>query len=182
VPNTCSLYFSDTVVVARSHAADEELPRCFRSQVGGKALGNPNGSSSWTARQCITSPPIQEISPLPSGPSAPKTVITQHATTALRLQSSITTAGWLIQASADLTTAQITSAQQLAAGANGMSIETRSNIPSLAQILDTATIFGIVLALGIVAVSVVLVRSDIIEATRRACRSMDRPFTILGLT
>jgi putative ABC transport system permease protein len=129
---------------------------------GGKAPGNPNGSSSWPCPpgSCIAGPPIQEISQLPSGTSAPNTVITQHAITALRLQSSITTAGWLIQAPHGLTAAQITNAQQVTAGAPGMSIETRGNIPSLALILDTATIFGILLALGIVAMSVGLVRSE----------------------
>ncbi len=107
---------------------------------GGKALGNPNGSSSWPCPpgSCIASPPIQEISQLPSGTSAPNTVITQHAITALHIQSSITTAGWLIQAPHGLTAAQITNAQQVAAGAPGVSVETRNNIPSLAQILDTA--------------------------------------------
>ena len=47
-------------------------------------------------RSCVASPPIQEVSQLPSGTSAPNTVITEHAITTLRLQSSITTAGWLI--------------------------------------------------------------------------------------
>ena len=59
-----------------------------------------------------------------------------------------------------LTSAQITTAQQLAAGAAGMSVETRNSIPSLAQIIDAATIFGIVLALGILGMSVGLVRSE----------------------
>ena len=59
-----------------------------------------------------------------------------------------------------LTAAQITTAQHLAAGASGMSVETRNSIPSLAQIIDAATIFGIVLALGILGMSVGLVRSE----------------------
>jgi putative ABC transport system permease protein len=41
-----------------------------------------------------------------------------------------------------------------------MSVETPNSIPSLAQIIDVATIFGLVLALGIVAMSVGLVRSE----------------------
>jgi putative ABC transport system permease protein len=124
--------------------------------------GNGNGSSSWPCPpgSCIANPPIQEISQLPSGTAAPNTVITEHAITALHLQSSITTVGWLIQVPNGLTAAQITTAQQVAAGAPGMSIETRNSIPSLAQIIDAATIFGIVLALGIVAMSVGLVRSE----------------------
>jgi putative ABC transport system permease protein len=60
-----------------------------------------------------------------------------------------------------LTPAQITTAQELAAAAPGnMSIETRNSIPSLAQIVDAATIFGLVLALGILGLSVGLVRSE----------------------
>jgi putative ABC transport system permease protein len=119
-------------------------------------------SSSWPCPpgNCITSPLIQEVSQLPSGTSAPNTLITEHAITVLDLQSSITTVGWLIQAPASLTAVQVTNAQQLAAGASGVSVETRDNIPSLAQIIDAATIFGIVLALGIVALSVGLVRSE----------------------
>ena len=119
-------------------------------------------SSSWPCPpgSCITSPLIQEVSQLPSGTSAPNTLITEHAITVLDLQSSITTVGWLIQAPASLTAVQVTNAQQLAAGASGVSVETRDNIPSLAQIIDAATIFGIVLALGIVALSVGLVRSE----------------------
>jgi putative ABC transport system permease protein len=108
----------------------------------------------------IANPPIQEISQLPSGTSAPNTVVTEHAITTLHLQSSLQTAGWLITVPNGLTPAQITTAQHLAAGASGMSVETRNSIPSLAQIIDTATLFGIVLALGILGMSVGLVRSE----------------------
>ncbi|MGH3167038.1 MAG: hypothetical protein ACRDN0_14265 [Trebonia sp.] len=109
---------------------------------------------------CVASPPIQEVSQLPSGTSAPNTVITSHAITAYHLQSSIQTAGWLITAPSGLTPAQISTARQLAAGANGMSVETRGSTPSLRQIIDVATIFGIVLAIGILGMSVGLVRSE----------------------
>ncbi|HXL90658.1 MAG TPA: FtsX-like permease family protein [Streptosporangiaceae bacterium] len=131
---------------------------------GGPGGGGPGGSDSslWPCPQgsCIASPPIQEIGQLPSGTSAPNTVITQHAITTLHLQSSVGIAGWLITVPNGLTAAQITTAQQLATGAAGMSVETRSSIPSLAQIIDAATIFGIVLALGILGMSVGLVRSE----------------------
>jgi putative ABC transport system permease protein len=124
--------------------------------------GGPNGTNQWPcpAGSCIANPPIQEISQLPSGTSAPNTVVTEHAITTLHLQSSIQTAGWLITVPNGLTPAQITTAQQLAAGASGMSVETRNSVPSLAQIIDAATIFGIVLALGILGMSVGLVRSE----------------------
>jgi putative ABC transport system permease protein len=59
-----------------------------------------------------------------------------------------------------LTAAQINTAQRLAAGVSGMSVETRNSSPSLAQIIDVATLFGIVLAIGILGMSVGLVRSE----------------------
>jgi putative ABC transport system permease protein len=122
----------------------------------------PSGNNPWPCPpgSCIASPPIQEVSQLPSGTSAPNTVVTEHAISALHLQSSVLTAGWLITVPNGLTPAQITTAQQLAAGATGMSVETRNSIPSLAQIIDVATIFGILLALGILGMSVGLVRSE----------------------
>jgi putative ABC transport system permease protein len=129
----------------------------------GNGGGGPNGNNQWPcpAGSCIANPPIQEISQLPSGTSAPNTVVTEHAISTLHLQSSVQTNGWLITVPNGLTPAQITTAQQLAASASGnMSVETRNSIPSLAQIIDAATIFGIVLALGILGLSVGLVRSE----------------------
>jgi putative ABC transport system permease protein len=125
--------------------------------------GKGGGSTVWPcpAGACVANPPIQEVSQLPSGTSAPNTVVTEHAITAFHQQGSVQTDGWLITVPGGLTPAQITTAQQLAAGAAGnMSVETRNSIPSLAQIMDAATIFGIVLALGILGLSVGLVRSE----------------------
>ncbi len=130
---------------------------------GNYGSGNgPSGSNRWPCPpgSCLASPPIQEVSQLPSGTSAPNTVITEHAITTLHLQGSVQTAGWLITVPHGLTPAQITTAQHLAAGAPGMSVETRNSIPSLAQIIDAATIFGILLALGILGMSAGLVRSE----------------------
>jgi putative ABC transport system permease protein len=136
-------------------------------QGGGQVLngpggGNgPNSNNQWPCPpgSCIANPPIQEISQLPSGTSAPNTVVTEHAISTLHLQKSVGTAGWLIQVPNGLTAAQVTNAQRTAAAA-GMSVETRNSIPSLAQIIDAATLFGIVLALGILGMSVGLVRSE----------------------
>ena len=69
------------------------------------------------------------------------------------------TEGWLIQVPNGLTATQVTDAQRTAAAA-GMGVETRNSIPSLAQIIDAATLFGIVLAIGILGLSVGLVRSE----------------------
>ena len=70
-----------------------------------------------------------------------------------------TTAGWLILTPSGLTATQVTNARQTAAAA-GASIETVNSIPSLAQVTAAATIFVTVLALGILAMSIGLVRSE----------------------
>ncbi len=92
-----------------------------------------------------------------AGTSAPNTVITEHAVRQFHLTT--TTAGWLIQTQDSLGSGQI-SAVQHAAVAAGLTIETRDSIPSSAEILDAATVFGILLALGILAMSVGLLRSE----------------------
>jgi putative ABC transport system permease protein len=113
----------------------------------------PNG-------KCLASPSIQEVSGLPSGTSAPNTVITEHAMRTLGLHSGASSvAGWLIQTAKPLTSAQIHNAR-LAAGAAGMTLETRSSAPTSATIINWATVFGIVLALAILAMSVGLIRSE----------------------
>jgi putative ABC transport system permease protein len=117
------------------------------------------GSNSYPCPkgQCVANPVIQEAGALPSGTSAPNTVITEHAITALGLHTSVS--GWLIQAAHPPTALQITDAR-LTAAAAGMTIETKSSTPSAAEILDLATVFGIALALGILAMSVGLIRSE----------------------
>ena len=117
------------------------------------------GSNSWPCPkgQCVANPVIQEVGALPSGTSAPNTVITEHAIHALGLHTSAS--GWLIQAPNPPTAAQITDAR-LTAGAAGMTIETKYSAPSSAEILNYATVFGIVLALGILAMTIGLIRSE----------------------
>ena len=122
--------------------------------------GNGNGPpTSWPCPkgQCLANPVIQEVSALPSGTSAPNTVITEHAIHTLGLQTSAS--GWLIQTPHPPTAAQITNAR-LTAAAAGMTIETKSSTPSSAEILNWATVFGIALALGILAMSIGLIRSE----------------------
>jgi putative ABC transport system permease protein len=100
---------------------------------------------------------IQEAGGLPYGTSAPNTVITEHAIRLLHLSTGV--AGWLVQTPNPPTATQITDARQTAAAA-GLSIETRNSAPSSAEILDWATVFGIALALGILAMSIGLIRSE----------------------
>jgi putative ABC transport system permease protein len=120
------------------------------------ARGDQGGSCPG---QCLQHPVIQEVGALPGGTSAPNTVITEHAIRTLGLGTSLSPQGWLIQAPHPPTAAQITNAR-LAASVAGMSIETKNSAPSSAEILDWATVFGIALALGILAMSIGLIRSE----------------------
>jgi putative ABC transport system permease protein len=131
----------------------------FGNGQNGPGNGPGNGPNSFPCPkgQCVANPVIQEVGALPSGTSAPNTVITEHAIDTLGLHPSVQ--GWLIQTPHPPTAAQITNAR-LTAAAAGMTIETKSSTPSSAEILDYATAFGIVLALGILAMSVGLIRSE----------------------
>jgi putative ABC transport system permease protein len=148
----------DTMSLMQLNYHDNEAAQQGAAQ--GPAPGSQEVSQfACPAGACIANPPIQEVSALPSGTSAPNTVITEHAIATLGLGSNIVTAGWLIQAPSALTPAQIAAARQAAATA-GLTIETRNSIPSLSTIVNDATIFGIALALGILGMSVGLVRSE----------------------
>src|SRR5689334_7780559 len=104
-----------------------------------------------------SNPVIQEVSGLPSGTSAPNTLITEHAISKYGLHEAVH--GWLIEARHPLTTAQIGAARQLASAA-GVSIETKSGELGLGEIADGATVLGLVIALGVLVMSVGLVRSE----------------------
>jgi putative ABC transport system permease protein len=133
--------------------------------VYGNYFGGPNGGPQGPgqnvfpcpASECLANPVIEQVSGLPSGTSAPNTVITEYAVHKLGLQTSIN--GWLILTPHPLTASQITSAR-LTAASRDMTIETRNSAPSSAEILNWATVFGIVLALGILGMSVGLIRSE----------------------
>jgi putative ABC transport system permease protein len=129
----------------------------------GTCQGNPaepgadGGPPCTPSNGCLASPAIQTVSSLPSGTSAPNTVITEYAVSKYHLQPSLN--GWLIQAPAPLTAAQINAARRLAL-AYGVTIETKSGNPDAAEFADGATALGIVIALGVLAASVGLIRSE----------------------
>ena len=127
----------------------------FGSALGFRAEGP--GQFPCPASTCRANPVMQHVSALPSGTSAPNTVITEHAVRQLGLSPVVS--GWLIQTPHPLTASQIKSTQ-LAAAAAGLTVETRSSVPSLNEIIDWATVFGVLLALGVLALSVGLIRSE----------------------
>jgi putative ABC transport system permease protein len=129
------------------------------AQPQGPQGGGSNGSSCTAKDGCLANPVIQEVGALPSGTSAPNTVITEHAVRTLGLESSITPTGWLIQSAQPLTAVQIKNAQA-SAGAAGMTVESKNDQPTSSEVINWATLFGVALALCILAMSVGLIRSE----------------------
>jgi len=102
-------------------------------------------------------PTFQRSAALPRDTSGPSTLLTPHALD--RLGTSAIPAGWLVDAAHPLTDAQIASARRLAAG-GGLTIETTSASPSGTTLGVEATVAGIALALGVLAMTVGLIRSE----------------------
>jgi putative ABC transport system permease protein len=107
--------------------------------------------------RCVDDPKIQTLSRLPTDTSDPNLLITPHAVDLLKVE--VTPAGWLIQTAQPLNAAQVNAARQTAAAA-GMTIETKSQAPSLSQLRNYATVAGILLALAVLAMTVGLIRSE----------------------
>jgi putative ABC transport system permease protein len=101
-------------------------------------------------------PTIQTIK-LPKYTSAPDTLLTMRGLRAFRLKT--VTAGWFMQTPSPLTTAQINSARHTAAAA-GMTIETQQRPSSNAGLRNGATAVGLLVALGVLAMTVGLIRSE----------------------
>jgi putative ABC transport system permease protein len=122
--------------------------------------GLPHLFMSWStsgSQPGPVSPVIQTIGGLPSGTSAPNTVITEQAVSRYHMTLSLN--GWLIQAPAPLTPAQINTARQLAL-TYGVTVETQAGALRLREISDGATALGVVIAFGVLAMSVGLIRSE----------------------
>lgn len=119
--------------------------------------GNGPSSSACQHGTCVANPPIQELGQLPSGTSAPNTVVTEHAMRSLGLQGSAQ--AWMLVTSHPLTTSQINDARNSVA-ALGMSVESKSDAPSSNQVIDWAAVVGMLLALAILAMTIGLIRSE----------------------
>ncbi|MDP9234147.1 MAG: hypothetical protein M3P01_06300, partial [Actinomycetota bacterium] len=122
---------------------------------GGKF--GPSSQMCTAARSCLPHPLIQEIGALPSGTSAPNTVITEDAMREFHIRA--TTNDWLVQGPQAFSAAQINSAE-VAASTTQLLVEARNDEPTSFAVLSWATIFGIVIALGVLGMSVGLVRSE----------------------
>ena len=131
-----------------------------------------SGASRWSAARtsarrrtprarpglCIQNPVIQEVEqaagrrPPCRTPSSPRARSGRWARRAVPV-------GWLIQAPTALTAVQVNAARQAALGL-GATIETKSGQLSLGEISNGATIGGLLLALGVLAMTVGLIRSE----------------------
>lgn len=101
---------------------------------------------------------IQRSSRLPNYTSAPNTLLTQQAMNARGYTAE--PVGWLVRADHPLSVAEITHARQRAAQA-GISIETRTGPDrTLQQLRDYSTLAGVLVALGVLAMTIGLIRSE----------------------
>jgi putative ABC transport system permease protein len=125
--------------------------------------GSDGGPSCTPGNDCVASPPIQTVSALPGGTDAPNTVITEYAVRTYHMQPELS--GWLIQAPAPLTAAQLNAARQLGRPYE-VTVEIATYYPSLSDFTDRAIAAGIVIALSVLAMSVGLIRSETAPAMR----------------
>jgi len=119
--------------------------------------GSADGPPCTLSNLCLASPAIQTVSSLPSGTSAPNTVVTEYAVSKYHMQTQLS--GWLLQAPAPFTAAQLGAVRQFG-NANEVQVLTATYNPSLADFTDAATALGIVIVLSVLAMSVGLIRSE----------------------
>lgn len=108
-------------------------------------------------RDAMTRPTIQVMPQLPRDTSDPTTLLTSHGMQVLGLHA--LPAGFLIQTPQPLTSAQIQAARNVAV-ATGLSVESQSTQQSLTPLRNWSTAAGIVVALGVLAMTVGLIRSE----------------------
>ena len=119
----------------------------------GMSLFDPSQRSGPSPRL----PSTDVIGQLPTYGSDPTVLITPYGLRALGLAAM--PSGWLFHAPSVLTSAQIDAARRAAASA-GLVIETRSAPKSLAPLRNWSTAAGIIVALGVLAMTVGLIRSE----------------------
>jgi putative ABC transport system permease protein len=128
-------------------AADADI-LSVRTDLGAFDLA-PGRDAAWR-------PKIQQVD-LPAFSSLPTALITQQAMR--ELHRAPITAGWLVETPAKPTAADIDRAER-AAGAAGLTVESRPTGADVARLADYATAAGIAVALGVLATTVGLIRSE----------------------
>jgi putative ABC transport system permease protein len=106
----------------------------------------------------FTAVTVQPSRKLPNYTSAPNTLLTQKAMTTNGLTP--VPVGWLVQSDQRITPAQLTEARRRAAAA-GITIESRTGPDrTLQQLRDYSTLAGALVALGVLAMTVGLIRGE----------------------
>ncbi len=129
----------------------------FRAGQSPQISKSPSGPAGPTPDILHVTPQIQVIRQLPLYTSAPDTLLTPGAVQRLGLQD--VPAAWWIQASGPLTSQQIQTARATAAGI-GLYVETRTKQGSLAPLRNWSTAIGILVSLGVLGMTVGLIRSE----------------------
>jgi putative ABC transport system permease protein len=118
--------------------------------------GGPAGPSC-PPSACVPGPKIQTFSALPTGVADPNTLVTTQAVRDLGLQQ--VRFGWLIETAGPLAARDINAARQVAL-ASGATMVKASDQPSLSQLRNWSAVAGIILALGVLAMTVGLIRGE----------------------
>jgi putative ABC transport system permease protein len=149
------------------------------AEAPGAPGAGPSAQSCTAATGCLAHPVIQEIGALPTGTSAPNTVITEHAMREFHITASAS--DWLVLGTQPFTAAQISSAE-LTASTSQLSVESKNDQPTSFAVIGWATIFGIVIALGVLGMSVGLVRSETANDLRTLAATGASSYTRRTLT
>jgi putative ABC transport system permease protein len=144
---------------------------------GGSSSGGTSHCSA--ATHCLAHPLVQYLGALPSGTSAPNTVITEHAMRELHLTA--TTSTWLVQAHHPFTATQISGAKLTASTAQ-LSVESKNDQPTSYAVIGWTTIFGMLIALSVLGMSVGLVRSETANDLRTLAATGASSFTRRTIT
>ncbi|MFI5913224.1 FtsX-like permease family protein [Dactylosporangium sp. NPDC051541] len=131
----------------------------------------PGRNSGWR--------PVLQRVVLPAYTSLPTVLITEHGLAARNLTPR--PVGWLLDAPAALTPAQVTRAEQAALAA-GVSIESRPTGTGEARLASQFTAAGITVALGVLAMTVGLIRSETARDLRTLAAAGARRRTRRALT
>jgi putative ABC transport system permease protein len=119
--------------------------------------GTTGGPPCTPGNHCLAGPSIATVGSLPSGTSAPNTVLTEYAVSKYHMQAQLVE--WLIQAPVPFTAAQLSAVQRFG-NANEVQVQTAAYNPGLADFTRGATALGIVIVLTVLAMSVGLIRGE----------------------
>lgn len=162
ISDPITLYVATPAVLAHYGIAAAQLQPdadviTARTDLGSRQIFDPTPRTGSGRGKDATRPTIQILRQLPTYTSAPGAFLTPHAMQARGLKP--IPAGWLLQTSGPLSAAQVDLATKAAAGA-GLFVEARQPQKSLAPLRNWSTAAGILLALGVLGMTVGLIRSE----------------------